>query len=86
MTGNGATLTLSCGSVETGATAAEATEFWLALPPTDFTKGLTVVLTDTQGRVMTQATSAEVNVCANHVVPMAAFKASFRFCPTSSAT
>ena len=74
MTGNGATLTLSCGSVETGATAAEATEFWLALPPTDFTKGLTVVLTDAQGRVMTQSTSAEVSVRANHVVPMAAFK------------
>ena len=74
MTGSGSTLTLTCGSVETGAKAAEATEFWLALPPTDFTKGLTVVLTDTQGRVMTQATSAEVNVRANHVVPMAAFK------------
>ena len=74
MTGSGSTLTLTCGSVETGAKAAEATEFWLALPPTDFTKGLTVVLTDTQGRVMTQATSAEVNVRANHVVPMAVFK------------
>ncbi len=74
MTGNGMTLTLSCGKVETGVTAEEATEFWLALPPTDFTEGLSVEITDKDGRVMTQSTSAEVNVRANHVVPMAAFK------------
>ena len=73
MTGNGTSLTLSCPDVETGATVEDVTEFWLALPPTDFKKGLTVVLTDSQGREMRKSTSSEVNVRANHVVPMTAF-------------
>ena len=74
MTGDAAGVTLACGGVQTGATAEEATDFYIAIPPTDFTKGFTVEITDVDGRVMTQSTDKDIDVLRSHVKPMKAFQ------------
>ena len=74
MTGDAASVTLACGGVQTGATAEEATAFYIAIPPTDFTQGFTVEITDADGRVMTQSTDKDINIQRSHVKPMKAFQ------------
>ena len=63
-------VTLDCS---TGVTlGAEATAFYIALPPQTFTQGLTVEITDDSGYTMTQATDKEVAIERNTIQPMAA--------------
>jgi hypothetical protein len=65
-------VTLDCSEgVELGA---EATAFYIALPPQTFTKGITVDITDTTNFTMTQSTDNEVVIERNHIKPMAAFE------------
>ena len=64
------TVLLDCGEgVRIGSTEEEATPFWLVVPPTAFTKGFTLVVTDTEGNrfVRTSSKRQEVlrNVCKN---------------------
>ena len=66
-------VTLDCGNGVT--LGAEATAFYIALPPQTFTKGLTVEITATNGLVMTKSTDKEVVIERNHIQPMAAFAA-----------
>ena len=64
-------VTLDCGEgVELGA---EATAFYIALPPQTFAKGLTVEITATNGLVMTKSTDKEVVIERNHIQPMTTF-------------
>ena len=56
------------------ALGAEATAFYIALPPQTFTKGITVEITDTTNFTMTQSTDKEVVIERNHIKPMTAFK------------
>ena len=66
-----AEVTLDCGEgVELGA---EATAFYIALPPQTFAKGLTVEITATNGLVMTKSTDKEVVIERNHIQPMTTF-------------
>mgnify|MGYP003290757671 CR=1 FL=1 len=65
-------VTLNCGAGV--ALDAEATAFYIALPPMTFTKGITVEITDTTNFTMTQSTDKEVVIERNHIKPMAAFK------------
>jgi len=72
-------VTLDCSEgVELGA---EATAFYIALPPQTFTKGLTVEITAVDGSAMTKTTDNEVVIERNHIKPMTAFV----YTPTTTA-
>ena len=61
---------LNCGNgVELGA---EATAFYIALPPQTFEKGLTAEITTTDGKIMGQYTDKEIVIERNTIQPMAA--------------
>ena len=71
-------VTLNCvdgtSPTEKGVTlGAEATSFFIALPPQTFTKGLTVEITAIDGSAMTQSTDKEVVIERNHIKPITAF-------------
>lgn len=51
-----------------------ATDFWIALPPIVFSKGITVEVTNTYGRVTTKYTRNNVTVNPSNVVTMAPFE------------
>ena len=62
-------VTLDC---DEGVTlGAEATAFYITLPPQTFTKGLTVEITDDSGYTMTQTTDKEIAIERNTIQPMA---------------
>ena len=64
-------VTLNC--VDGVTLGAEATAFYIALPPQTFANGLTVEITATNGLVMTKSTDKEVVIERNHIKPMSAF-------------
>ena len=66
-TTDGTSITLNCNKVELGKTEQDATVFWMVVPPTDFTQGFTVTVTDKDGKVFTHSTDDEVNITRNHV-------------------
>ena len=74
MTGTGTTVKLNCSNVETGAKEADATAFWIALPPMEFPGGFTVEVTDDYGNVTTKTVSNPIRIERNVIQPMAAFK------------
>ena len=62
---------LNCGNgIELGA---EATAFYIALPPQTFEKGITVEIADTSGYTMTKSTDKSLTIERNTIQPMAAF-------------
>ena len=64
-------VTLDCG---TGVTlGAEATSFYIALPPQTFEKGVTVEITATDDSVMTKSTDKSITIERNCIQPMAEF-------------
>lgn len=73
-------VTLDCG--EGVVLGAEATSFYIALPPQTFTKGLTVEITAVDGSAMTKTTDNEVVIERNYIQPMSAFA----YTPTTPAT
>lgn len=65
-------VTLDCGNgVELGA---EATAFYIALPPQTFANGLTITVTAVDGTEMIKSTSNEIVIERNHIQPMAALE------------
>ena len=65
-------VTLNCGEgVELGA---EATAFYIALPPQTFANGLTITVTAVDGTEMIKSTSNEIVIERNHIQPMAALE------------
>ena len=52
---------------------AEATAFYIALPPQTFANGLTVEITATNGLVMTKSTDNSIVIERNHIQPMTTF-------------
>ena len=52
--------------------ASEPTIFWIALPPTNFSKGITIKITDIEGKSFVKSTSNTVQITANTPQPMAA--------------
>ena len=64
-------VTLNCSGVTLGK---NATAFYIALPPQQFSKGLTIEIEDTEGYVMEQSTDKVVTVERNQILPMAAFE------------
>ena len=73
--GTTTSLTLDCGDgVKIGATEAEATPFWLVVPPTTFTKGFTVTITDTAGNTFTKSSTSKQTITRNISKNMPAFE------------
>jgi len=72
-------ITLDCSEkgVKIGATAEEATAFWVVIPPTAFEKGITITVKDMDGKVFTQTTDKQLVVERNVVKPMVAVKVGF---------
>lgn len=65
-------VTLDCDEgVELGA---EATAFYIALPPQTFENGLTLDIRDIDGYLMTQTTTNSVVIARNTIQPMSEFK------------
>ena len=71
------TITLDCGEngVKIGATADEATAFWMVIPPVTFEKGVTIKVKDMEGKVFTQTIDKQLLTERNVVKPMSAVKA-----------
>ena len=64
-------VTLNCGTgVELGA---EATAFYIALPPQTFEAGFTVEIEAMDGHIMTKSTNKALTVERNHIQPMTVF-------------
>ena len=69
------TIMLKCGSgVTLGADAANATEFWFAMPPTTFEEGFKILVAPTTGMAFEIQTSNKVEITRNDVQPMAALQ------------
>lgn len=68
-------ITLDCGDgILLGTTAETATELWIVLPETIFTKGITIIATDVDGGTFEKSTSNEVVISRNTIQPMAALE------------
>ena len=71
-------VTLDCSNggkgVALSADAANATEFWFALPPVNFKSGIRIVVTDMNEMIYTKQTTKAVNITRNNVQPMAALE------------
>ena len=64
-------VTLDCGTgVKLGA---EATAFYIALPPQTFENGFTVEIEAMDGSIMTKSTDKTLTIERNHIQPMVAF-------------
>ena len=69
------TIMLKCGSgVTLGADAANATEFWFAMPPTTFEEGFKILVAPTTGMAFEMQTSKKVEITRNEIQPMAALE------------
>ncbi|MBP3565356.1 MAG: leucine-rich repeat domain-containing protein [Alistipes sp.] len=68
------TITLDCGDgVSLGADAANATKFWFVVPATTYAEGITITITDTEGKKMTKSTSKSITVERSTIQPLNAF-------------
>ena len=71
-------ITLDCGEgVKLSTDAEKPTEFWFVVPPTEFSDGLTIVATDTNGITFEKSTSNAVAITRNEIQPMAAVEVIF---------
>ena len=72
----GTSITLICETpVELGATKDEAVQFWMVVPPTDFTKGFKMTVTDVDGNEFVKETSAHLSIARNGVLRIAPIRA-----------
>lgn len=76
-------ITLNCGEsgVELNPTADDPTIFWIALPPTSFTKGLTITVTDIEGNQMIRDVTSKLDFTRNKYKTT-----TFEFIPTHNVT
>ena len=68
-------VTLDCGEGVT--LGSEPTAFYIALPPQEFSKGLTIEIEATNGSKMTKSTTNAIVIERNHIVPMTAIEPQF---------
>jgi hypothetical protein len=62
-------VTLMCENpVQLGATKDDAVLFWLVVPPTDFTNGFKLTVTDSKGGVFVKETSKNMSVVRNRLL------------------
>lgn len=68
------TLTLDCGDgVALGADAENATTFWFVVPAITYSNGITITITDTEGKVMEKSTSNSIIIERSTIQPLRAF-------------
>ena len=68
-------VTLACETpVPLGSSEEDCTEFWLVLPPTDFTQGFTLTVFTSNGGVFTKSISSDFVVERNSLMRMAALE------------
>ena len=65
------------GKVKLGKEEAEATAFWMVVPPITFENGFTVTVTDKDGKVFIKETDEELTIQRNRVSKMAAVEVTF---------
>ena len=70
------TIYLDCGEdgVVLGESAEDATIFWMVVPPTDFTQGFTLTVTDTNGDVFVKQTTKPLSIARNGVLRIKAIE------------
>ena len=74
--GAGTSITLNCETpVELGAKKEDAIQFWMVVPPTNFSKGFKLTVTDSEGDVFVKETSANLTIERNGVLRIAAIRA-----------
>ena len=65
----GSSITITCDEpIELGATKEEATQFWMVVPPTKFTQGFKLTVTDPNGNEFVKETSANLSIARNGVL------------------
>lgn len=68
-------ITLDCGAgVTVGSTVQTATAFWIVVPPTIFTGGFSITITNSAGGQMTKKSTKSVTIERNGIQPMVAFE------------
>ncbi|MBO5464159.1 MAG: leucine-rich repeat domain-containing protein [Alistipes sp.] len=69
------TITLDCGAsgIALGTNVANATKFWFVVPAITYSKGITITITDTEGKEMTKSTSKLITINRSTVQPLDAF-------------
>ena len=68
----GTSITLTCDDpVELGTTREDASIFWMVVPPTAFTDGFKLTVTDPDGRVYVKETNADLSIVRNGVLRIA---------------
>ena len=74
-TGTSSSITLTCPSpVTLGTTAETATTFWMAVPPTTFTNGFKITVTDANGSIFEKSASSSNTIQRNTTFRMKALK------------
>lgn len=69
------TITLTCEKpVKIGTTSGDPTEFWIVLPPTEFTKGITVTVTDDLGGIFEMNSTTHLIFTRNKLTRLSAKK------------
>ena len=65
----GKSITLKCDKpVELKSKKEDATQFWMVVPPTDFTKGITMTVTDSDGNEIVKSTPVSLSIARNGVL------------------
>ena len=71
-------ITLTCDKpVELGASKDNATMFWMVVPPTVFTKGFILTVTDKYGTVFTKKTDKNLSIVRNTLLRIAPIEVTF---------
>ena len=73
----GKSITLDCNKVKLEMDELNPSVFWMVIPPTRFSQGFTVTVTDKDKRVFTVETDDDLTIKRNHVSTMSAVKVSF---------
>ncbi len=72
-------ITINCGDfgVEVAESAQEATEFWFCVPPTTFSKGLSITVTGVNGQSIVKKISSSKTLLRNVIVSLPAVEIDF---------
>ena len=69
-------ITLNCDApVELGTTKEDAVQFWLVVPPTSFSKGFTLTVTDSYGNAFVKKTTKNLSIDRNKVLRISPIEA-----------
>ena len=69
-------ITIDCieNGISVGTSSSQATEFWLCVPPTTFSKGFTITVTGTDGQVIEKGVSSSRTILRNMVYTLQAIE------------